>query len=69
MSSVNLWKVLYLVVPPVKPGSRDIESLLRADGPVSSQVLAIDEHYTFAPALWTQAVTVHHDNNKFNTDR
>lgn len=57
-------EVLYLVVPPVKPGTWDIESLLRTDGPVASQILAVDKHYTFAPALRTQPVMVRHDNRQ-----
>ena len=43
--------VLYLVVPPAEPAHGDIESLLRTDGPVASQIIAVDEHHTFAPAL------------------
>ncbi len=53
-SNDNETEVLYLVAPLAKPRAWDIESLLGADGPVASQVLAVDKDYTFAPALRTQ---------------
>ncbi|TNN74995.1 Galactosylgalactosylxylosylprotein 3-beta-glucuronosyltransferase 1 [Liparis tanakae] len=34
-----------------EPGARDIQSLLRTDGPIATQILAVDKHDTFAPAL------------------
>lgn len=56
----TLQKTKYLVVSPVKPGTRNIESLLRTDRPVTSKIPAVHKHDTFAPALWTR-VTVHYD--------
>lgn len=41
----------HLIIPSMKPGTRDVERLLRTNGPVTAQVSPIDEHNTFNPAL------------------
>lgn len=42
---------LYLVDSTVEKGTGEVESLLRANGPVAAQIQPIDEHNTFLPAL------------------
>lgn len=49
----HVW--LYLVVSAAEPRARQVESQLRADGPVASQVLAVNEDHAFTPTLSTQA--------------
>lgn len=49
----HVW--LYLVVPAAEPRARQVESQLRANGPVASQVLAVNEDHAFTPTLSTQA--------------
>lgn len=45
---------MYLVDSTVEKGTRDVESLLRADWPVAAQIHPIDKHNTFFPTLQTQ---------------
>lgn len=45
---------LYLVAAAAEPRPRQVESQLRADGPVTSQVLAVDEDHAFTPTLSTR---------------
>lgn len=45
----------HLVVAAAQPRSRQVESQLRPDGPVASQVLAVNEDHTFTPTLPTAA--------------
>lgn len=44
----------YLVVPAAEPRTWQVESQLRPDGPVASQVLTVNEDDTFTPTLLGQ---------------
>lgn len=44
----------YLVVAAAEPRARQVERQLRADGPVASQVLAVNEDHAFTPTLSKQ---------------
>lgn len=45
---------LYLVDSTIEKRAGEIKSLLGANGPIATQIQAIDKHNTFLPALWTQ---------------
>lgn len=45
----------HLIVPAAEPRAGQVETQLRADGPVASQVLAVNEDHAFTPALSTEA--------------
>lgn len=45
---------LYLVNSTVEKGTRKVKSLLGANGPIPTQIQAIDKHNTLLPALCTQ---------------
>jgi len=44
--------LLYLIDSTIEKGSREVESLLWANRPVTAQIQSIYKHNTFLPALW-----------------